>query len=193
MDVNYIIFVVLMFGVGFLVYDTYWQGNTEYVESMVDGNKYQVQSLPDKQAAADLIANIRINLEKVVKHLEKSAPKDPRTERLLMNFHSDRIVEGPNDTKYTSYSINKGEKMVLCLRAKKDDDKLMDTNTMTFVALHELAHIATSSVGHTEEFWDNFRWILDEAINIGVYTKQDFVDKPVPYCGITITSSPLDH
>jgi hypothetical protein len=82
--------------------------------------------------------------------------------------------------------------MVLCLRAKKDDNELMDINTMTFVALHELAHIATTTVGHTEEFWDNFRWLLDEAINIGVYIKQDFADKPVPYCGITITSTPLD-
>ncbi len=192
MDVNFIVVAALVLGVGFLVYDTYWQGNTEYVESMIDGNKYLVQSLPDKQAAADLLAQVRKNLDTLVKHLEKSNPSDPRVEQMLMNFHSDRIVEGPNDTKYTSYSVNKGEKMVLCLRAKKEENTLMDANTMTFVALHELAHIATKSVGHTEEFWDNFRWLLEEAINIGVYVKQDFADKPVPYCGITITSTPLD-
>jgi hypothetical protein len=192
MDTNFLIVFALVCGVSYLIYDTYWQGNTEYVESMIDGNKYLVQSLPDKQAAADLLANIRANLDNLVKHLEKSSPSDARVERMVMNFKSERMVEGPNDTKYTSYSINKGEKIVLCLRAKKKENTLMDINTMTFVALHELAHIATESVGHTQEFWDNFRWILEEAINIGIYKKQDFADKPVPYCGITITSSPLD-
>lgn len=178
--------------VGFLIYDNYWQGNTEYVESMVDGNSYLVQNLPDKQAASDLLANIRIQLDKLVKHLEKSNPSDERTERIIMGFKSERIMEGPNNTKYTSYSINKGEKIVLCIRAKNESNTLMDLNTMLFVSLHEVAHIATKSIGHTEEFWDNFRWLLEEAINIGVYKKQDFNDKPVPYCGITITSSPLD-
>jgi hypothetical protein len=63
---------------------------------------------------------------------------------------------------------------------------------MMFVVLHELAHLSTESIGHTDEFWNNFRWILEEAINIGIYVKQDFKTENVEYCGMTITSSPLD-
>ena len=63
---------------------------------------------------------------------------------------------------------------------------------MMFVVLHEYAHLASVSIGHTQEFWDNFRWILEEAINIGIYVKQDFNKKNVEYCGMDITSSPLD-
>jgi len=68
----------------------------------------------------------------------------------------------------------------------------MDLNTMIFVVLHELSHICTLSIGHTTEFWDNFKWILEEAINIGIYKKQDFKLNNVDYCGMKITDSPLD-
>jgi hypothetical protein len=63
---------------------------------------------------------------------------------------------------------------------------------MIFVAVHELAHIATESIGHTDEFWKNMRYLLEQSIDIGIYTKQDFKDKPVKYCGINVTSSPLE-
>jgi predicted metal-dependent hydrolase len=109
-----------------------------------------------------------------------------------MKFNPDKISEGSNHSEHTSFSINKGEKIVFCLRSKDDKNKLVDLNTMMFVALHELAHVCTESVGHEPEFWDNFRWLLHEAINIGVYKEQDFKSKPVPYCGINITESPLN-
>ena len=56
-----------------------------------------------------------------------------------------------------------------------------------------MGHLASESIGHTTEFWDNFRWILEESINIGVYIKQDFKNNHVEYCGISITSTPLDN
>jgi predicted metal-dependent hydrolase len=194
MENNTLAMIGLACVVGYLVYDTYWQGNTERVEAMLDGNDYVVQDRPDKQQAAELLANIRTRLDTLMKHLEKMYPSDERVERLLQNFDSERIMEGPNESKYTSYSINKGEKIVLCLRDKKDkeENNLMDLNTMMFVTLHEVAHIATKSVGHTEEFWDNFKWLLEESMNIGLYVKQEFEKKPVPYCGMNITSTPLN-
>ena len=72
--------------------------------------------------------------------------------------------------------MNKGEEIILCLRNK---NSLVDINTMMFVVLHEFAHLATESIGHTTEFWDNFKWILEESINIVIYTKQDFEKKSV--------------
>lgn len=188
MDRGLWVWFVLALVVGYLVFDTYYQGNLEYVTAS-DGEVYEVQSRPDKQAAADLLAAIRARLEQLNKHLERTASDDPRTVRLVVKFHPDRISEGPENSKYTSYSVNKGERLVFCLRQKDKAGTLMDLNTMLFVAIHELAHICTKSVGHTEEFWDNMRWLLEHAINIGVYADQDF-KKPQPYCGIMITSSP---
>lgn len=192
MDHSLIIILMLGSLLAYFIIDTYWSGNLEYVESTVDKNKYLVQALPDKQAAADLLAQIRKHLETLTKHLEKMAPQDPRTHRLVMNFQPSKIQEGVESSKHTSYSVNKGEKIVFCLRSKDNKKELVELNTMMFVALHELAHICTESVGHTEEFWANFRWILEEAINIGIYVEQDFKTKPQPYCGITITDSPLN-
>ena len=111
-------------------------------------------------------------------------------QRLKSRYNPYKISESPPDSQFTSYSINKGEKIVFCLRSK-EDQRLHDINTMTFVALHELAHLMTNSIGHTAEFWDNFRFILKTAIQKGHYHFQDFKSKPIRYCGTNITDSPL--
>lgn len=185
-------FIVLLFLIlAFLIWDTYYVNDVEYVKSSIDNNEYLVRSLHDKQDAADMLAKIRKKLEETVDKVKEDHPNDPRTERLLDNFRSDRISEGTESSKYTSYSINKGEQIVFCLRSKKENKKLVDLNTMTFVALHELSHIATESIGHTKEFWDTFKWILGIAVKHKIYVVQDFNTKPVAYCGISITDQPL--
>jgi len=188
-----VIVILLSLVLGYLVWDTYFSNEVEYVTSTVDKKEYLVRSLPDKQEAADLIANIRAKLEKFVEHMIKQFAKDERVVQMKENFRSDKISEGSESAKYTSYSINKGEKIVLCIRSKDASKKLVDLNTMMFVILHELAHISTKSVGHTTEFWDNFKWILKEAVNTGAYISQDFNSKPVEYCGMNITDNPLNH
>ena len=173
----------------YFAYITYTNSKLEKIKSTIDDREYTVQVKDDSQEAANLISIIRQKLVLLVEHLRKSYPKDPRTEFILSNFNPDKLKEGIDNPEYTSYSINKGEQIVLCLRNK---DKLMDTNTMMFVVLHEMAHLSTADIGHTPEFWDNFKWILLEAMNIGIYTKQDFNKKSVEYCGMLISSSPLD-
>lgn len=185
-------FIVLLFLIlGFLIWDTYYVNDVEYVKSSIDNNEYLVRSLSDKEDAANMLAKIRKNLEETVTKANEDYPDDPRAIRLLNNFNSERISEGTESSKYTSYSINKGEQIVFCLRAKDKNKKLVDLNTMTFVALHELSHIATESVGHTKEFWETFKWVLSVAVKHKIYTVQDFNSKPVAYCGISITDQPL--
>ena len=160
------------------------------ITSSIDNEKYTVQIKDDSKEAADLIAKIKQRLITLLEHMErKFGSDDERVANLKINFKPNRLKEGVETPGYTSYSINKGEQIVLCLR---NNDKLVDINTMMFVVLHEYAHLASVSIGHTQEFWDNFRWILEEAINIGIYVKQDFNKKSVEYCGMDITSSPLD-
>ena len=60
------------------------------------------------------------------------------------------------------------------MRSKDNRQELVDMNTMMFVALHELAHVMTISIGHTTEFWDFFRYILSHAIHWKLYTPVNF-------------------
>ena len=62
---------------------------------------------------------------------------------------------------------------------------------MTFVAIHELGHLMTKSIGHEPEFWNSFKLLLKIAIDNGIYKDIDFNKKPEPYCGITISDNPL--
>lgn len=183
-----ILLIITIAGI-YIVYTYYLNEGLIKVKSKIDNEEYTVQIKDDAVEAANLIAIIKGKLNTLLEHLEKTyGHSDYRVSLLKDNYKPDRLSEGVDTPGYTSYSINKGEKIVLCLRNR---DKLMDINTMMFVVLHEFAHLATESIGHTEEFWTNFKWILEESVNIGIYTRQDFKNKNVDYCGIKITSTPL--
>jgi len=185
-----LIVIVLILVIIYLVYLHNYNANLLKVKSTIDNNDYYVQDKEDAQDAANLIAKIKDKLKSLIEHLSKQYPSDERTIRIKQNYRENSLKEGVDDPNYTSYSVNKGEQIILCLRNK---DKLMDLNTMMFVVLHEIGHLASESIGHTDEFWSNFKWILEESINIGIYVRQDFDSKPVEYCGMSITSSPLDN
>jgi|TARA_B110001450_G_scaffold212532_1_gene204538 hypothetical protein len=181
----------ILFGLIFyLAYLYNYYSKLTKIKSTIDNRDYYVQDKEDAQDAANLIAKIREKNLILIEHLKKSYQRDERTIRLAKNYRENSLKEGVDDPRYTSYSINKGEEIVLCLRNK---NILMDINTMMFVVLHELSHLASESIGHTDEFWTNFRWILEESINIGIYTHQEFSKKPIEYCGMSITSSPIDY
>lgn len=163
------------------------------VKSTVDGHSYQVRDMPDKQAAADLIARVRLRMKKLYLHLESAYPDKPQVKLLLQNFRPDaeRLLESTPDEEHTSFSVNKGQKVHLCLRQRQGgNETLVDENIMVFVALHEMAHMITKSIGHEPEFWNNFGWLLREAEKTGVYQYQDFKAQPVSYCGVQITDQP---
>lgn len=163
-----------------------------YVVSKVDNRKYLVRNLPDKQEAADIIATVRGNLVKLAQELKKKNEGNIDIERMINNFNPNNIVESEKSSKYTSYSINKGEKTVYCLRSRDDKNELVKLNTIMFVALHELAHTMSKSIGHTKEFWDNFRILLRNAIKLGIYKRVNYNEKPVKYCGVEITDDPMN-
>ncbi len=163
------------------------------VKSNVDGKIYKVRDMPDKQQAADLLATVRLRLVKLCDYLEQRYPDKPQVKQMIRNFHEDpqRYLEATPDAQHTSYSVNKGESVHLCLREREGaNEHLVDENVMTFVALHELSHIITESIGHGPDFWNNFGWLLKEAEGQGIYKYTDFSAHPVSYCGVYITDSP---
>jgi len=166
---------------------------TTYVTSTVDGKQYKVRDMHDKQQAADLMAKLRIRILKLCAILESKYPDKPQVRQMVRNFKADpeRFFESTPDSQHTSYSVNKGESVHLCLRQREGpDESLVNENVMTFVSLHELAHVITESVGHGPDFWNNFGWLLKEAESNGLYSYTDFTAHPVRYCGVYITDSP---
>jgi hypothetical protein len=163
------------------------------VRSTVDNQMYKVRALPDRQEAADLIARIRIRLAKFTEYLEKRYPDKSQVQRMVRNFRAEpaRFLESTPDAAHTSYSVNKGEKVHLCLRQRGGgSEALVGEEVMMFVSLHELAHSITQTIGHGPDFWNNFGWILREAETNGYYKHQDFAAQPVSYCGVSITDQP---
>lgn len=111
--------------------------------------------------------------------------------RLRELYNSETILENIKKDE-TSYTVNKGEKMFLCVRDKYDGNILDDFNTLKFVLIHELAHIATEDFEpHSTEFWQVFKFMLKEAVKANMYTPVDYSKKPVKYCGMDVTNSPL--
>lgn len=164
------------------------------VTSKVDGRQYQVRDMPDKQQAADLLANVRRKIQSLYESLRSKFPHKPQVAQWVQNFtpSSERFIESTPDAEHTSYSVNKGEKIHLCLRQREgENESLMSENIMVFVALHEMAHVITPSLGHGPDFWNNFGWLLKHAEALGIYTYQDFKAHPVSYCGMHITDSPV--
>ena len=164
-----------------------------FVKSSIDNNEYLVRNVSDKQEAANILATIRSNLTKMVKYLEKNPDEKKKDEikLLIKNYRPERISESSPNNKYTSYSINKGEKIVFCIRSKDSDTKLEKMNILMFVAIHELAHLMTESIGHTPEFWDNMKYLLILSKKLKIDVKTDYIDGPVSYCGTKITDSPI--
>lgn len=192
LDINvfgYIImgFVLLM---SLKIYQESETFNLKCIVSNVDGNKYCVRERNKIQLVADLLAKVTHKLKVLVKHLNKKYPDRDNVRRLHSGFKPKKIYEILPTSKYTAYSENKGEKLAFCVTKKKHGNSLIDENTLTFVALHELSHIATKSVGHTSEFWNNFKFILKEAAQKNLYNPINYKENPTSYCSMKITDNP---
>lgn len=186
-----VLFVILILIISLNVYHFSESLELKCIISDLDGRKYCVRDRKKLQESADMLARTTMNCKKLVDHLvEKYGDEDERVYRLRTKFKANKVYEILPTSKFTAYSENKGEKLAFCLNTTKKGEERIDQNTLQFVALHELAHIATLSVGHTEEFWRNFQFLLKESEEIGIYQVINYKDNPVEYCGMTISSSP---
>jgi hypothetical protein len=192
----YFIFAVVLVYAGYAFYEK-MGFELKCVISDVNGNKYCVRDRKRVNDAADLLAKTTEKCKKLIEHLKtKYADADDyRVERLISRFNPEKIMETLPTSQYTAYSENKGEKLALCLNAavKSDEgnDELIDDHTLMFVSIHELSHIATKSVGHKHEFWENFKFLLQEAEEAGIHKPKDYSKEgKAEYCGMQIRDNP---
>lgn len=165
--------------------------NLKCVISDVDGNTYCVRDRKLTNEAADLLAKTMKKCNKLVEHLKNKEPENIITKRLVNKYNPTKVKETLPTSKHTAYSENKGEKLAFCLaKDNNNNDNLIDSNTLMFVALHELSHIANETIGHGEDYWQTFKTILQHAEKAGVYKPIDYKKKPKNYCGMTINDNP---
>ena len=176
-----------------------------YVESF-DQKSYLVRNLPDKKDAAKMLANIRTKLIIFIDELILEAEKENLEEEeedteLIKNYQYIKMIrkrlpnsiikESSANSEYTSYSINKGEELVFCLRSKINN-KLHNINDIIYVAVHEIAHIGCPEIGHTPLFKNINKFLLERAVEKGLYKFENYRKTKKEYCGITLTSNILE-
>lgn len=185
------IIILFIFLIALKMYYDSDEFNLRCIVSTVDGKKYCVRERNNIQNASNLLARTTEKLEYLVENVGQRYPDRENVQKLVKNFNPTTIKETLPTSEYTAYSENKGEKIAFCLNKKKtDNDNLIDSNTLMFVAIHEIAHIMTTSVGHTEEFWNNFKFLLENAVELKIYTPVDYKKEPEGYCGMDITDNP---
>jgi hypothetical protein len=188
---GYVVIVGLLIACAYIYLD-----NEEFqlkcIVSTVDGNKYCVREREKLQKAADLLAKITEKCKALVEYVYKKYPEKDNVQRLHKGFNPKKVMETLPTSTYTAYSENKGEKLAFCLNKQKkgSNDNMIDEHTLTFVAIHELSHIATKSIGHKSEFWENFKFLLQEAKEAGIHDPTDYKKQPQNYCGMTIHDNP---
>mgnify|MGYP006083607405 FL=1 len=190
----YYIYVISLFViiVTIIIFIQSLNNELTYVVSLLDNRKYLVRNDDRKQESADYMSKIYQNINILYEYCTTHIADDERIKRLIKKYNPNNISESMKSSIYTSYSVNKGQKLVICIKEKDIEETLIDLNTIMFVVIHELAHIITKSIGHTEEFWDNMRYLLKISIKVGIYNNIDYKKDPREYCGIMITDNPIN-
>ncbi len=191
-----ILIIIMIFSSIYFIYvKEYKNDGLERVKSTYDNKYYWVRNLPDKSKAANTLAKIRENMFKLINYLNENKDKFPENmsyiKDLVRRTKDIVIMETANDEKYTSYTVNKGEKIVFCLRSKIMDE-IHDMNTLMYVVIHEMGHVGCPEFGHTPLFKEIFTFLLEQSVEIGIYKPIDYRINPQYYCGMTINEYLLD-
>jgi hypothetical protein len=192
--------------IAFLIFKEYYQLNepftSMYVQSDVDNRIYNVVGgFTDRKEAANRLSLVHNFMIDYMKYLKKKfivqnngTINDQKfITRILNNYKPDKLKENyPKPGEDTSYVLNKGDEFGMCLRSKNDatKDKFHDFELLKFVTLHEITHLGTKTFGHNKEFWDSFKFILQQAEESGLYIPVDYSQNPQLYCGILVSSNP---
>lgn len=183
--IKIVIVLICIFAIIYL-----FNNNKISVKSNIDGRYYSVKNNNLKQQSADLLASVNKNLLKLIYYIENLVDK-PYYSKNLKRFDPDRLHENIINFD-TTYTLDKGTYMAFCLGPRNTNNlSLYDLNTMMYVGIHELAHVSSDSIGHTDEFKINFADLLRKAIDINIYNYIDYSKNPIDYCGIKLSKSIL--
>lgn len=190
--------IVILFATLIIIYKIVYRQKIVNVEAF-DGQKYLVNNLSDSKQAADVLAILMNKLYQLVdiiirNYKEGSDKEDDMfinyVRKIKQRLPYVKISETALNSSYTSYSINKGEELVFCIR-NKYDYKIHNINELLYVAIHEIAHIGCPEVGHTELFKEINVYLLKKAVCYKIYRYIDYFMNNHDYCGLTLSSTIL--
>ena len=150
------------------------------VNSSIDQNKYlekEEKNKDNEKQKANKLARVHEKVNILIKSLSLN------DERRILLEKAPLKLEERQDTRDVGYTVNKGEKIGICLT---DDNE----NALFFVIMHELSHVITKEYGHTEKFWENFEYIIKQAVKLGLYNYKDYNTSPINYCEEEISYTP---
>ena len=193
--------ILILFGIiSIILFYRYIYDGTDYIKSNIDNRYYKVRSTEGKEEKADLLAIMHTKLNLIVNTLRYSKDSsNTNVQRLIQNWNKGVSIKeiGKMETD-AAYVINK-QYMSFCL--PENTSKTLDNlNLMTYVGIHELAHIMSSEIGHGEEFINNFEYLLNHAKTINYYDPLMKKEMPVyiqlnklntadNYCGVSLQNS----
>lgn len=188
------IMIVIILAIFFLIDRKGPSSEAEYVKSDFDNREYLVRNMENKEEAAYMLSIIRSRINKFRDHLNSVKDANPAYKEYIEQFDEKikdfNLTENAPDGTYTSYTVNKGDEIALCLRSRKDGT-LHDINLIMYVVLHELAHVACPEIDHTPLFKKIFIFFLIQAENIDIYKHMRYDINPREYCGVTISENLL--
>lgn len=163
--------------------------STSYIKSDFDDRKYLVQDLDHKEDATYILSVIYHRIFVLRDYLQGHMNSYPKYRQYIQQFcnkiNNVALKENSPSSKYTSYTVNKGQEIYLCLRSK-NTGQLHDINLIMYVTIHELAHVACPEIDHTELFKKIFKFLLKISIILGIYENANYEDFPEEYCGLVI-------
>ncbi len=163
--------------------------NVAVLKSSNDNRNYRLLDLPGKEKCMEILVQLNKNVLQLLTYI-KTEEREGIND-LLDNYRPDSLCENLENRSLQAYSVNKGEEICLCLREPENELQIIDDmNTLMFVLVHELSHLMTDDIGHTEKFWNNMAYLLKKANEINLYTPINYSVTPVMYCGVKIDETP---
>ena len=194
----YIFIILLLFVIVFNCYNNYLENADINIMEGIDGNNYYVRNNNDQDLAVKILCEIRQKIKQLINFIEENNILDEEYKiykeniNLIKNKIDDvKIKETPKTSNYTSYSVNKGEELFLCIRSKKTNE-IHDINDLLYVAIHEIAHIGCPEIGHTNLFFKINLYLLKKAVEFNLYNYDNYNNNPREYCGIDLNNSLLN-
>jgi hypothetical protein len=135
--------------------------------------------LTDNDETMRRLVELRQKLQLVVDYaVRHNYPDTKKATRLKKRWAGIVIGDLPQSDKDAAYILNGGQELRVCTSPANDD------NAMTYVGLHELAHLMTARwLSHGTDFKQNFDALRQVAQDLTLYQYEDYSSQRQNFCG----------
>ena len=204
-----IIIFITVLGLFYLIYKLVFDGTSQFTSNIFN-KQFKVRGSTNeiKETKSNLLGDVYDRLETLVSTLrnDKTLISNVPVQRLIANWNRGiSIKETGVMESDAAYVINK-QHMSICLVnfcdiAKcKNINSIENLNLLAYVGIHELAHVMSEEIGHSTEFRNNFRFLLEYAKNINyddpilkktvkLYIDLNKLSTPDNFCGVSVVNT----